>query len=407
MTAPAGKRHALRINAPSEKRLRDGSLWVYHDGIVEGGESAASGDLGVVFDRKGRFLAAGLIDPDSPIRLRVLQALKPETIDGAWFQRRLAEAVALRGPLRERARKTNGFRLVNGESDRLPGLVADRYADTVVVKLYTTAWIPHLQTVLDALVEAFPHERTVLRLNRSCVRSKPLLRGFSDGQVLRGPALSGPVVFQENGLSFEAEPIVGQKTGFFLDQRDNRARVGDLSGGLDVLNVFSYTGGFSLYAARGGAKSVASVDISRPATDAAVRNFALNKSDRSVAACRHEPVCQDAFQVLETFAHKGRDFDLVILDPPMFAQSSAQVDQALQAYARLTHAGLSVLRPGGILVQASCSNRVGSEDFFRCIHHAAGQAGRPLAEIERTGHALDHPVTFPDGEYLKCLFARA
>jgi len=407
VTAPAGKRHALRVNAPTEHRLRDGFPWVYHDGITEGGESAVSGDLGIVFDRKGRFLAAGLLDPDSPLRLRVLQASKPETIDGSWYSRRLSEALALRGPLLERARRTNGFRLVNGESDRFPGLVADRYADTVVVKLYTTAWIPHLAVVLDALVAVFPHERTVLRLNRSCIRSKPLLKGHFDGQVLRGPALSGPVVFQENGLRFEAEPVVGQKTGFFLDQRDNRARVGDLSGGLDVLNVFSYTGGFSLYAARGGARSVTSVDISRPATDAAERNFALNRTDRSVAACRHEGVCQDAFQVLEGYARARRQFDLVILDPPMFAQSSAQVDQALQAYARLTHAGLSVLRPGGILVQASCSNRVSPGDFFRCIHHAADQAGRPLTEIERTGHALDHPVTFPDGDYLKCLFARA
>ncbi|MBK9577450.1 MAG: class I SAM-dependent methyltransferase [Fibrobacterota bacterium] len=407
MTAPAGKRHPLRINVASEKRLREGSPWVYHDGITEGGESAVSGDLGVVFDRKGRFLAAGLLDPDSPIRLRVLQAIKPETIDEAWYFRRFSEAVALRGPLRERARKTNGFRLVNGESDHFPGLIADRYADTVVLKLYTTAWIPHLPIVLNALVTAFPHERTVLRLNRSCIRSKPLLKGYSDGQVLRGSPLSGPVIFQENGLSFEAEPIVGQKTGFFLDQRDNRARVGELSGGLDVLNVFSYTGGFSLYAARGGATSVASVDISRPATEAAIRNFTLNKSDRSVAACHHEPICQDAFQVLEGFARQGRSFDLVILDPPMFAQSSAQVDQALQAYARLTAAGLSVLRPGGILVQASCSNRVSATDFFRCIHHAATLAGRPLQEIERTGHGIDHPVTFSDGSYLKCLFARA
>lgn len=407
LPAPATRRHALGVAPPAERSIRDGHPWVYGTSLTRGADVGNAGDFGVVFDRKDRFLAIGLIDPLSPIRLRVLHQGTPVKIDAEWFLERVRAARDLRAPLADPARQpTDGYRLVNGESDGLPGLVVDRYAGTLVLKLYTAAWIPHLRVVVPALAEVCPHERLVLRLNRSMQKVPETLSGLSDGQILFGPPLDGPVVFRENGLRFEAEPVNGQKTGFFLDQRDNRARVETLSRGLDVLNVFSYTGGFSVYAARGGARTVTSVDLSRPAIDGVHRNLSLNRSYPAVAACRHEGVADDAFFVLQEMARKGRRFGLVILDPPMFAQSSAQVDQALHAYARLTRLGLAVLEPGGILVQASCSNRVPAEAFFDAVESTVRDQGRVPRDVVHTGHAIDHPVRFSEGAYLKCLFAR-
>ena len=172
-----------------------------------------------------------------------------------------------------------------------------------------------------------------------------------------------------------------------------------------MLNVFAYTGAFSVYAARGGAREVVSVDISKPAMEAARRNFAHNRQHPAVAACRHETLTGDAFAVLRQFADAGQRFDMVIIDPPAFAKRKAEAAQALAAYKRLTRLGLNVLKPGGIFVQASCSSRVGAEAFFEAVHRAAREAGRHLREIERTGHALDHPIGFKERAYLKCLFA--
>lgn len=400
------RRHALRITPAGERALRHGSPWLY-DTWLEEDCAGAPGDLAVAFDHRRKFLAIGLWDPTSVIRLRVLHRGSPAVIDEEWFRRRILAAQELRRPVRDSdAGTTDGFRMLNGENDGLPGLVVDRFDRTCVVKIYTLAWIPHLDTILGILQGMYDWERTVLRLNRAMQARPELLHGLRDGQILSGAPLSGPVLFRENGVVFEAEPVIGQKTGFFLDQRDNRARVERLSRGLSVLNVFSYTGGFSVYAARGGAKQVTSLDISAPAMQAAERNFAHNASHPAVAHCRHELLAEDAFAALERMRNQGRRFGLVILDPPMFAQSKTQVESALAAYARLTQLGLAVLEPGGILVQASCSNRVTSEQFFDTVLAAAQAAGRPLREIERTGHAPDHPCTFEGGAYLKCLFAR-
>jgi 23S rRNA (cytosine1962-C5)-methyltransferase len=233
------------------------------------------------------------------------------------------------------------------------------------------------------------------------------LYGLNDGVILSGPPLDGPVIFCENGLRFEADPVRGQKTGFFLDQRENRARVEKLASGKTVLDVFACTGGFSVYAARGGARAIVSVDVSRPALAAAARNFGLNRDSLSVAAAKHEALAKDAFEALARLGRDGRRFDLVIVDPPAFAKKRAEVERALAAYGRLTRLGLGVLQPDGTLVMASCSNKVSSDEFFATVHRAATQAGRPLREIERTGHPLDHPVAFKEGAYLKCLFATA
>jgi 23S rRNA (cytosine1962-C5)-methyltransferase len=380
---------------------------LYAGSIREQSHEGAPGDLAVVFDRKGRFLAVGLYDPHSSIRVRVLQHGEPAPIERAWFADKFGVAAARRVSLRDRpqARGTTGYRLAHGENDGLPGFVVDRYGQTLVIKLYTAAWVPHLRDVFASLTEIAPAERLVLRLGRAMQDRPQHLHGLKDGVVLSGPPLEGPVLFWENGLRFEADPIRGHKTGFYLDQRENRARVEPLAGGKDVLNVFAYTGAFSVYAARGGARTIVDVDVSAPALAAGERNLAHNRHVPAVASVSHETVVDDAFEALARMGESGRRFDLVIVDPPAFARTRAQVDGALAAYKSLTELSLRVSSPGGTLVQASCSSIVDAERFFDTVHGAARRAGRPLRELERTGHPLDHPVTFGEGAYLKCLFA--
>jgi 23S rRNA (cytosine1962-C5)-methyltransferase len=407
--APSARRIAVHASPEAERALRRGHPWLFDRAIRRQSGDGQAGDLAVVFDRDRRFLAVGLYDPHSPIRVRVLQHGTPATIDRDWLRHTLAAAAELRAPLLQAPAEatTTGYRLANGANDRLPGLVIDRYDRTLVLKVYTPAWIPHLRDLLPVLADVATAERLVLRLGRAAQRQPQDLYGLCDGAILAGPPLTGPLLFHENGLCFESDPVRGHKTGFFLDQRDNRARVAGLAGGRTVLDVFGYTGGFSVYAASGGARRVVTVDASRPALDGAARNLALNRHVPAVATAAHETVAGDAFETLARLADDERSFDVVILDPPAFAGKRAQVKQALSAYGRLTRLSLGVLRPGGTLVQASCSNHVDAETFFETVHRAAARAGRPLREIERTGHPLDHPVTFREGAYLKCLFAVA
>jgi 23S rRNA (cytosine1962-C5)-methyltransferase len=399
------RRLALRVTPAAERAIRQGHPWLFDQAIQEQSAAGQHGDLAVIFDRKRRFLAIGLYDPDSPLRVRLLQHNRPATIDRAWFAERFAAAAALRAPLL--ATDTTAYRLVHGENDGLPGLVVDRYDQSYVLRLDTAAWVPHFDDVLPTLLAVAPAERLVLRLSRAIQPTAAQRYNIQDGQLIWGQPLAGPVLFRENGLTFEADLTEGQKTGFFLDQRDNRAHVETLAAGRRVLNLFAYTGGFSLYAARGRATAVDSVDLSRPALAAAQRNFAHNQSHPTVAAVRHTTIPGDAFTVLAALAEEGRTYDLVVIDPPSFARNQSEVAGALAAYRRLARAGLAVLAPGGDLVIASCSSRVPASLFFDTIHQAAREAGRPLHELNHTYHPLDHPITFPEGAYLKCLYARA
>ncbi len=400
------RRVALRVTPQAERAIRQGNPWLFAQAIERQSHAGAPGDLAVIFDHKGRFLAVGLYDPTAPIRARLLHVGHPTTIDAAWFQAQIDAAIARRQPLTDDP-QTTGYRLVHGENDGLPGLVIDRYEETCVLKLDTPAWVPHLNDVLAALQTAVSPSRVVLRLSRSVQALEDGLYGLKDGVVLWGEPLREPIYFLENGLRFEVEPRQGQKTGFFLDQRENRARVETLAQGKRTLNVFAYTGGFSLYAARGGAPEVVSLDISQPALAAAARNFKLNQQFPGVAAAAHELLLGDAFRALAQLQANRRKFALVIIDPPSFARQQQEVPQALAAYRRLTRLGLGVLRPGGVLVIASCSSRVTAEQFFNVVRETAQAEKRPLQEIARTFHPLDHPVRFPQGAYLKCLFAHS
>jgi len=400
-------RLAVRVTPDAQRRIRAGHPWLYDGSIRSVNHKGEPGDLAVVFDDDRRFVAIGLWDPASPIRIKVLHQGKPVTIDAAWFQARIEAAAAIRQPLAATAgtdHATTAYRVVHGENDGLPGLVVDRYGDVVVLKLYTAAWLPHLVDVVAGLEHVLSPRSIVLRLART-LREQPL-HGLCEGLVLSGTPVDGPVVFLEAGLEFEADVVHGQKTGHFLDQRDNRVRVGALASGRRVLDVFSCTGGFSVHAAAGGAKVAHSIDASPGAIDTARRNMARNASLVAVRACEHQTTVGEAFTEMERLVASRRRYDLVVVDPPSFAQNAASTGRAIASYERLTTLAVALLERDGILVQASCSSRVSAPDFYRAVHTAASRAGADLEEIERTQHALDHPVTFPEGAYLKALFAR-
>ncbi|MEM9745404.1 MAG: class I SAM-dependent methyltransferase [Actinomycetota bacterium] len=397
---------AVRVTPDALRRIRGGHPWVYDRSIESARPDGTPGDLAVVFDRNRRFAAIGLWDPTSPIRLRILAVGDPVTIDAEWFAVRIAAAARRRSELLggepPQAVDRQAWRVVNGENDGLPGVVVDQYADTAVVKLYTSAWWPHLPSVVDGAVAATGASRVVLRLARNIER-----RPLDDGATLVGDPPTAPIRFVENGLAFEADVVMGQKTGHFLDQRHNRRRVRDLADGRRVLDVFSATGGFAVHAAAGGASSVLAVDRSEPTLAVAERNRRLNVDVPEVAACDLVSRAGDAFEVLESLRSDRRTFDLVVVDPPSFTRRAADLAGALRAYGRLTSLALDVLEPGGVLVQASCSARVDVDDFHRTVGDAAASAGWWLDEFDRTAHDVDHPVSFAEGAYLKAGYWRA
>ncbi len=399
---PSDHRLAVRISPDALRQVRHGHPWIFDGAIESVSDAGRSGDLAVVFDRERRFAAIGLWDPESPIRLRVLHAGRPRQIDDDFWAERLLAAAERRRALTAGG-DTTGYRGVHGENDGFPGLVIDCYADTAVAKIYTDAWLPHLRAIVPLAREVFAVDRVVLRRSRSVDTPTG---GGTAAEMLVGNRPAGPIQFLERGLRFEADVLSGQKTGHFLDQRDNRVLVGGLSSGARVLDVFCCTGGFSVHAAAGGASSVLSVDRNRPALETTRRNMDLNRDRDSVRGCRHEIEEGDAFEVLAALGRRGQRFDVVVIDPPSFASRSSQVERALTAYGRLTRLGLAVTAPGGMFVQSSCSSRVTESVFHDTVRASAADAGHRISEWARTGHAVDHPISFPEGRYLATTFAR-
>lgn len=399
---PSASRLAVRVTPDALRQIRGGHPWVYETSIQSIKGDGTPGDLAVVFDDDRHFAAIGLYDPASPIRIKLIHEGKPVTIDRSFWTAQISTALARRQPLID-AGESTGYRCINGENDGFPSLVLDRYERTLVLKLYSTIWVPHLADLVPAIDEVFHPEALVLRLARNI--DQPGLCGLEEGDALVGISPGDPVLFLENGLTFEADVVHGQKTGHFLDQRDNHAFVRRITEGCRVLDMYACTGGFSVNAAAGGADEVLAVDLSEPTLAVAGRNMQHNFDLPEVAACRFRPMKADALEALNRLNRAGERFDVVIIDPPSFTPRQASVERALTAYALLTEKGVKLVRPGGVLVQASCSSRVTADDFHTTVSHAAAQAGRPLEEFRRTGHPIDHPVTFPQGHYLKAVFA--
>jgi 23S rRNA (cytosine1962-C5)-methyltransferase len=436
----------LRVTARAESILRSGHPWLFADSIREQNREGDIGELAVVYDRRDRFLGVGLYDPTSPIRVRMLHVGKPQTIDREWWFARLEQALPRRRDLFDAHEKypgampkhgavvgtprptnsgevghgvptaptsapeaiedvdgqTTGFRWLNGESDGWPGLVLDRYDTTLVLKLYTAAWLPRLSEVIEMIHQSLNPERVVLRLSRNIESTAAERFNRNDGEIVYGSPVREPIIFLESGLRFEADVLKGQKTGFFLDQRENRRKVRSLAAGRTVLNAFSFTGGFSVYAADGGATSVTDLDISSHALAGAKRNFALNQTRPVTSACEHETIKADALGWLG--GNSNRNFNLIVLDPPSFAKRENEKSRAIAAYTRLASLGIRHLRPGGILVACSCSAHVNAGEFFETVRKAAKESKRKFRELETTGHAADHPATFAEAEYLKAIY---
>lgn len=394
MTESTG-RLRMRLFPRAETAVKRGHPWVFSDSIKEQNRAGEAGELAVIYDRRDRFMGVGMYDPDSPIRLRIVHVGKPATIDRAWWLDKVGECYQRR--LREMlSDRTTGGRLINGESEGFPGLVADWYAGTLVVKIYTGAWLPRWEEMEGVFREALPLDFLVLRMSRNIQEVASERWGLVEG--FRGETGQDVVVFEENGIRFESAVCEGQKTGFFLDQRDNRARVELLADSRDVLNVFSFSGGFSLYAARGGAKSVTDLDISAHALESAKRNFQLNDQCEKISQVEYHQVQADAFKWMD---EESSMYDLIIVDPPSLAKREREREGAIRAYERLNRRAIERLSPDGVLVAASCSAHVSEDEFFDLVLQQAHKSGRRFNVLWKHGHAPDHPVSFPEARYLK------
>lgn len=392
-------RLAIKVKTAAERMIRKEHPWVFEDSIVKQSQEGKAGDLAIIYDqKKNKLMAIGLFDPHSPIRIKLLQFKKPATIDQQWFRQKFLEAYRKRKTLLET--DTDSFRLIHGENDGLPSLIADVYAKVLVIKLYSLIWIPYLKILLPELMQISEVQTIVLRLSRQLQAQPTLLHGLYDGQIISGKLEEEEVIFKEHGLLFSANPIKGHKTGYFLDHRHNRKRVGELAKNRKVLDVFAYAGGFSVHALAGGATEVISLDISAQALEMARQNVRLNFGEIP----HHSVLSTDAFEGMQNLVRKGKRFDLIVVDPPSFAKRASETDRALQKYAQLTELAIRLINEGGILVMASCSSRVSSEMFFEQILTKASESNRSFTELERHLHDVDHPIGFPEGAYLKCIY---
>ena len=392
----------LTLHPGKEKSVLRRHPWLFSGAVAQLDGRARPGDTVDVVSHQGRPLARAAWSPASQIRARVWSFDPEETIDHAFFKRRVAAAVARRTALPELAGQ-QGLRLIHAESDGLPGVIADRYGDTLVLQLTTAGADKWRAAIADSLHKATGCGRIY---ERSDVEVRNLEGLEAVTGWLHGAAPDAEIVIAENGVRMAVDIVGGHKTGFYLDQRANRRRVAELAGGRRVLNCFCYTAGFSLQALAGGAREVVSVDSSGPALATARRNLALNPQLDAARAIWREA---DVFAELRSLRAAGERYDLVILDPPKFANTAAHAERAARAYKDINLLGLQLLAPGGLLMTYSCSGGIGAELFARILAGAALDAGgstKMSARIVQHLHgAADHPVdlAFPEGEYLKGL----
>ncbi|HJW26846.1 MAG TPA: class I SAM-dependent methyltransferase [Rhodocyclaceae bacterium] len=393
---------AQLILAPDKERsVFKRHPWLFAGSVAHLVGRARAGDTVEILAHDGRPLGRAAFSPKSQIRARLWTFDPVETIDDAFFKRRVAAAVARRAGLPELAGQ-EGVRLIHAESDGLPGVIADRYGDTVVVQLTSAGADKWRSAIVGALVKATGCARVY-------ERSDSEVRGLEGLEPVTGWVHGEPpgeaLTIMENGVRLGVDILGGHKTGFYLDQRDNRLLLGQLSGGKSVLNCFCYSGGFSLQALAGGAESVLSIDSSGPALDQARANLALNPQ---LPADKAEWLEADVFEALRVFRKEGRQFDLIVLDPPKFAPSAAHADRASRAYKDINLLGFRLLKPGGLLMTYSCSGGIGLELFQKIVAGAALDSGRDARIVRRLAGAADHPVAlaFPEGEYLKGLLVQ-
>ena len=390
----------LILKAGREKSLLRRHPWIFSGAVARVQGDPDPGDSVSVRAAGGQFLAWAAYSPASQIRARVWSWEETEAIDGGLLRVRLKRAMAARGRLLA-AEDSDAVRLVHGESDGLPGVIADRYGEVVVLQLLSAGAERWRAELADAVRELS---------GCACVyeRSDADVRGLEGLPVrcgvLHGALPAAGVRLREHGLSYAVDVVAGHKTGFYLDQRDNRKRVGALARGREVLNCFCYTGGFTLNALAGGAKSVLSVDSSAEALAQARANLERNRLD----AARAEWQEADVFKQLRVLRDLGRSFDLIVLDPPKFAPTAAFAEKAARGYKDINLLALKLLRPEGLLATFSCSGGISADLFQKILAGAALDAGTEASIVGRFCAAADHPVllSFPEGDYLKGLLLR-
>jgi 23S rRNA (cytosine1962-C5)-methyltransferase len=380
----------ILLKPGKEKAVQNRHPWIYSGAVAETEGALSPGDIVDVYSVKGEFLARGYFNPNSQIRVRVLTHNPDEEIDRPFFERRIQEAFQIRTRLLPG--QTTAFRVVNGEGDFLPGLMIDRYGDYFVLQITTLGMDRWRETIRDILVD-LANPRAIYERSDSPVRRSEGLKSVRS--FLHGSDIPDLVEIQECGARFWVDLMEGQKTGFYLDQRENRMQTQQIAKGREVLDCFCYTGAFSVYAARGGADSLVLIDTSRKALDLAEKNLSLNG-----LSLNHELCCENVFDFLRS---DTRRYDLILLDPPPFVRGKGTLASASRGYKDINLAAFRRLRTNGLLFSFSCSHYMTMELFQKIVFAAALDSKRQVQIIGKAGHGVDHPVSVdhPEGEYLK------
>lgn len=373
--------------------------WVFSGALKQIPEGIKNGEPVALVNEEGGFLAQGYFNSYSQIAVRLWSWDENEVVDDKFFEKKIKQAYEIRKNFVEN-KDTNSYRLIHSENDLLPGLIVDKYSNYLVLQFHTPGMEFWKDKIVKALVKIVKPEGVY---ERSDVRTRGIEGVEKQVGLLHGK-VPERIKISENGFKFWVDVIGGQKTGFFLDQRDKRQALTKYVEGKNVLNCFSYSGGFSVYALGAGAKHVVSVDSSQGALELAEENVKLNKMD--LKKC--EFICGDVKQYLSEAQQTKKNFDVIVLDPPAFVKDRHKVAEGLIGYKKINEAALRLLSPGGVLVTASCSAHVSLSDFRYMLSESAGRARQTLQVLETYTHGIDHPelVAFTEGEYLKCIFAK-
>ena len=386
---------SIILRPGKEKSLQRRHPWVFSGAIARKDNDLQDGDIVEVYDAQCQYLATGHYQPTT-IAVRLFSFEQCE-IDRDFWRGKLLNAIEFRRKILLPNPQTTMYRLVNGEGDGMPGLIIDVYGRHLVMQVHSMGMYRLHETLVELLAELIPDTQAIC-LKTAIETDENEATILDNGWIYGTP--DNEVIASENGILFKIDILNGQKTGFFLDQRDSRAMVGELAKGRTVLNMFSYSGGFSLYALRGGARQVDSVDISQKAIDLVEENVRLMGGDY---AERHNAVCEDVFAFLDRMP--DHYYDLIVLDPPAFAKHHRVKEQGIKGYRNINRKTMEKIRPGGLLFTFSCSQAISRDDFQTLAFSAAALAGKSVRVVRHLQHAPCHPVSIfhPEGEYLKGL----
>lgn len=387
--------YRLCLKKDKEFAILRGHPWAFAEAFKSIPEGAKTGDVAQVFSHKGNFLGSGYIDTESKIFLRMLPIKEDESFEKG-IEKLVKQAVQHRKDFFNEPQKTNAYRLVNGEGDSLPGLIADYYAGAISIQIYSLGLEPFISNIIKALREALGNVKWVYQRNQ--IR----LAKSDSAKLVFGKNLPEKIEFKENGLNFSTDLVNGQKTGFFLDQRENRQLIRSISNGKSFLNICGYTGAFTVAAIAGGCKNSVTVDIAKPALIEAENNLRIN----NFLNPNHKLVTSDMYDYLAKCREKS--FDIVVLDPPSMAKNKGDCPKALRAYKKLNQAGAKVVKSGGFLYTASCTSQVSRADFLNAVKDGISASGRSAVIVKESFHTYDHPTSLfhPEGSYLKGILLR-